>query len=420
MKKKILYLIIALLLPLATFAQSSLTPYQRRSNQIILKYYKILAQGSGDRRFALLGYNSSDVAKAGFNLAYMEYAYKHGTAAAKRLVNAANAELRAAEKLKNSADRLREFYETDKGMVYKTVKDKFALWMQKGEFEKQADFEERLRGSTKTKFGEICEDAFNDITDVLLHGSKDNSEDEKIKLEKQLDTYDSENEQFTMYCTSHGAYTAVVKLHIPISEAQDFKETFEANDIFIDKIKDGVFVGNIFVPTVLVISRIGHDKLYLVKADGIIDLNTEARVDSNKMEKFTVPFDKLNIDCDALKGYVYHHQAISNDNTIYDYNDSYVEEKPSYPGGEEAFYKIWNDVVYLTDSDMTYNEDVHIILTIEKDGTISDVKAYSDTQRLIPLALKVLKSMPKWNPGKNSELDPLRVKYDFYASAEYK
>ena len=122
---------------------------------------------------------------------------------------------------------------------------------------------------------------------------------------------------------------------------------------------------------------------------------TEARVDSNKMEKFTVPFDKLNIDCDALKGYVYHHQAISNDNTIYDYNDSYVEEKPSYPGGEEAFYKIWNDVVYLTDSDMTYNEDVHIILTIEKDGTISDVKAYSDTQRLIPLALKVLKSMPK-------------------------
>lgn len=346
--------------------------------------------------------------------------YKHGAAAAKRLVNAANAELRAAEKLKNSADRLREFYETDKGMVYKTVKDKFALWMQKGEFEKQADFEERLRGSTKTKFGEICEDAFNDITDVLLHGSKDNSEDEKIKFEKQLDTYDSENEQFTMYCTSHGAYTAVVKLHIPISEAQDFKETFEANDIFIDKIKDGVFVGNIFVPTVLVISRIGHDKLYLVKADGIIDLNTEARVDSNKMEKFTVPFDKLNIDCDALKGYVYHHQAISNDNTIYDYNDSYVEEKPSYPGGEEAFYKIWNDVVYLTDSDMTYNEDVHIILTIEKDGTISDVKAYSDTQRLIPLALKVLKSMPKWNPGKNSELDPLRVKYDFYASAEYK
>ena len=90
--------------------------------------------------------------------------------------------------------------------------------------------------------------------------------------------------------------------------------------LFIDKIKDGVFVGNIFVPTVLVISRIGHDKLYLVKADGIIDLNTEARVDSNKMEKFTVPFDKLNIDCDALKGYVYHHQAISNDNTIYDYN----------------------------------------------------------------------------------------------------
>lgn len=127
MRKKIIYLIIALLLPLAVSAQSPLTPYQRKSNQIILKYYKILAQGSGDRRFALLGYNSSDVAKAGFNLAYMEYAYKHGAAAAKRLVNAANAELRAAEKLKNSADRLREFYETDKGMVYKTVKDKFAL-----------------------------------------------------------------------------------------------------------------------------------------------------------------------------------------------------------------------------------------------------------------------------------------------------
>ena len=67
-------------------------------------------------------------------------------------------------------------------------------------------------------------------------------------------------------------------------------------------------------------------------------------------------------------------------------------------------------MVYLTDSDMTYNEDVHIILTIEKDGTIYDVKAYSDTQRLIPLALKVLKSMPKWNPGKVKG-EPVKVKY---------
>lgn len=411
MKKKILYLIIALLLPLATFAQSSLTPYQRRSNQIILKYYKILAQGSGDRRFALLGYNSPDVAKAGFNLAYMEYSYKHGTAAAKRLVNAANAELRAAEKLKNSADRLREFYETDKGMVYKTVKDKFALWMQKGEFEKQADFEERLRDSTKIKFGEICEDAFNDITDVLLHGSKDNSEDEKIKLEKQLDTYDSENEQFTMYCTSHGAYTAVVKLHIPISEAQDFKETFEANNIFIDKIKDGVFVGNIFVPTVLVISRIGHDKLYLVKADGIIDLNTEARVDSNKMEKFTVPFDKLNIDCDALKGYVYQHQAISNDNTIYDYNDSYVEEKPSYPGGVDAFRSTLYKMLKEIDTDII-PESIKVSIVIEKDGTTSNINVDCRNKEWIPYVIKAIKAMPKWNPGLNSDYDPVRVKYE--------
>lgn len=412
MRTKILYIIIALLLPLAACAQSSLTPYQRRSNQIILKYYKILAQGSGDRRFALLGYNSSDVAKAGFNLAYMEYAYKHGAAAAKRLLNAANAELRVAEKLKNSADRLREFYETDKGMVYKTVKDKFALWMQKGEFEKQANFEERLCDSTKIKFGEICEDAFNDITDILLHGSKDNSEDEKIKLEKQLDTYDSENEQFTMYCTSHEAYTAVVKLHIPISEAQDFKETFEANDIFINKIKDGVFVGNIFVPTVLVISRNGNE-LYLVKADCIIDLNKEARVDSNKMEKFTIPFDKLNIDCDTLKGYVYHHQPFSSDNNVYDVNDYHVEKQPSYPGGVDAFrsalYKMLKESYTII---IPETETIEVSIVIEKDGTASNINVDCRNKEWIPYVIKAIKAMPKWNPGFNSDYDPVRVKYE--------
>lgn len=114
MKKKILYFIIALLMPMAIYAQTSATPYQKKVAQITLKYYKIFAQGSGDKRFNFFGYSDPEIASHGLGLAYLEYSTKRGAAAARRLRNSMNAELKAAEKLKNSTDRLRESQAADK------------------------------------------------------------------------------------------------------------------------------------------------------------------------------------------------------------------------------------------------------------------------------------------------------------------
>lgn len=80
-----------------------------------------------------------------------------------------------------------------------------------------------------------------------------------------------------------------------------------------------------------------------------------------------------------------------------------VEEMPIYPGGEQAMFKyIGQNTVYpqlARESGVT--GIVHIYFVVNKDGSVGDVKvlrgigAGCDEE-----AVRVVKSMPKWKPGK--------------------
>lgn len=400
-------------MPMAIYAQSSLTPYQRRVNQIVLKYYKIFAQGSGDRRFNILGYNNPEIATDGISLAYIEYSTKHGSAAAKRLRNSMNAEFKAAEKLKNSTDRLRDFYNTDRGQMYKAARNKFISWSQKGEFEKTTEYENRINNRSISYFDRCCKEAIDSVMNALADNPSGNSvADDQIRLGK-LPTYDADNEQYHILCTSHGLYTSVSNLKISRNEAERFKENYNANSS-IYRIKDGVFYGNTFIPTYYVLNV--EDDQYIVKTNAIIDNNSMDVIDSTRLEKVTIPFDKLNINCDALAGHVYENEAIPRNNRVYEYEDDYVHTKPSLPIDENKFESIWDQNVYLKEEiDGTYQGEVKFDLIIEPDGSLSNITVISDdAPRLKAKALETLKSVGKWNPGRNVDYDPLRVHYVFY------
>ena len=75
--------------------------------------------------------------------------------------------MESAKRLKTSIDYKREkerkallakkeFEKTDKGIILKKIIKEFYAWNEKGEFEKQADYEERLKLDSKNKFDEIC------------------------------------------------------------------------------------------------------------------------------------------------------------------------------------------------------------------------------------------------------------------------
>ena len=91
-----------------------------------------------------------------------------------------------------------------------------------------------------------------------------------------------------------------------------------------------------------------------------------------------------------------------------------VEVMPQFPGGQIAMMK------YIMEN-MKYPEQamkegiqgrVTVRFIVEKDGSISDVKPVLSVHPLLHKeAVRVVKSMPKWSPGKHNG-KPVRVRFN--------
>jgi len=96
------------------------------------------------------------------------------------------------------------------------------------------------------------------------------------------------------------------------------------------------------------------------------------------------------------------------------YNFVAMENPPNYPGGVGAFYKfLANNIKYpLLASDNEIQGTVYVSFTVEKDGSLNDIKVdrklgYGTDEE----AVRVLKLSKRWNPGmQNGRV--VRVKYN--------
>ena len=91
-----------------------------------------------------------------------------------------------------------------------------------------------------------------------------------------------------------------------------------------------------------------------------------------------------------------------------------VEQMPSFPGGDSALLKyLFENVKYPVSALKAQKQGrVMVCFTVEKDGAISNVKvARSVTPSLDAEAVRAIKSMPKWSPGKQGG-EFVRVKYN--------
>lgn len=83
----------------------------------------------------------------------------------------------------------------------------------------------------------------------------------------------------------------------------------------------------------------------------------------------------------------------------------FVEEYPSYPGGEEALYKYLGQNIQYPDvaRDNNITGTVVIRFVVEKDGSITKAAIAREIGGGCGKeALRVVNSMPKWKPGKQS------------------
>ncbi len=82
-----------------------------------------------------------------------------------------------------------------------------------------------------------------------------------------------------------------------------------------------------------------------------------------------------------------------------------AEEMPSFPGGEKALMQYIKDNTYYPEEmcEGAAQGRVMVGFVINEDGSISDVKVLrSLTPELNEVAVKIVKGMPKWNPGKQN------------------
>jgi TonB family protein len=106
-------------------------------------------------------------------------------------------------------------------------------------------------------------------------------------------------------------------------------------------------------------------------------------------------------------------KAAVESNTVYSHVS--MENPPTYPGGIAQLYKFLGDnIVYpKAAAEAKVQGTVYISFTIEKDGSLTDIK--SEARQLgagtEEEAVRVLKLSKKWNPGMQNG-QPVRVKYN--------
>ena len=107
-----------------------------------------------------------------------------------------------------------------------------------------------------------------------------------------------------------------------------------------------------------------------------------------------------------------------NEGSIRTYTDSsvyvVVETMPSFPGGQQALFKFLSESVRYPEDARKEKAEGRVIcqFVVERDGRITDVivKRSSGNLSLDKEAVRVLRSMPRWRPGKQRGVS-VRVRY---------
>lgn len=278
----------------------------------------------------------------------------------------------------------------DMSAIRKVVKDKFSVWCEKGEFEKAAAVDERLRIGSKAAFDKICFDAILEQV-----GKKVNH---VISAERKISNYDSEKETFTITVPVLGIMQQFI-LNVPIDVAQQFKADFPSLPLSFDS-KWGVLNGKLYPKTLKV-------------DDYDIGFSCELPIASEGMKDVEVSFDGMGVSNSYLAGYVFSLQEYMQQDSellkefnFYQDNSKLfdvVEEMPSYPGGNGAMMAFIASNVKYPDGEYCAQGRVIVSFVVERDGSLSNFKVLrSVEEHLDKEAIRVVKSMPKWKPGRQN------------------
>ena len=147
------------------------------------------------------------------------------------------------------------------------------------------------------------------------------------------------------------------------------------------------------------IAKVNENELHLINRNGKKECYTRKK---ETMEEFELRQQRTQEKEDA---------ALKEDKIYY---AGYVKEEPSFPGGEGALRDfISKNLRYpkFAKEKGIYGP-VHVSFIVEKDGSLTDfIVTRSVDPSLDKEAIRVLQSMPKWNPGKHHGQFVTALKY---------
>ena len=194
-----------------------------------------------------------------------------------------------------------------------------------------------------------------------------------------------------------------VKTNCNLSIIGELKKACEGNPQVMDKVKsmlpeirrqiDAEFKKLMLLyasfGTYTQIAKVNENELHLINRNGKKECYTRKK---ETMEEFELRQQKTQEKEDA---------ALKEDKIYY---AGYVAEEPSFPGGESALSDfISKNLRYpIFAKEKGIQGRVQVSFIVEKDGSLTDfVITESKDPSLDKEAIRVLQSMPKWNPGKN-------------------
>ncbi len=228
--------------PLVVYAQNKekATPYTDKRDAINLKYicklyfnksinkpediekYLSIDESIGLSQLLILGCMDGDCEGLSA-LIYLKALEIPGGA---KIIKSYENEINAAAKLKNQTDidrekrkeRKKAIKDSDYEKLIKTIRDSLSQWCEKGEFETQDDWNQRLQQSSGEKFIHTC----NAIIKKQIHYKFSD-------VNMSLKDYNADGEFFLF---KYQGWDVNLKLKIPISKAENFKSKMENEYLF--------------------------------------------------------------------------------------------------------------------------------------------------------------------------------------------
>lgn len=300
--KKLSFILISILLIFYSnlFAQEK-TKYQKKTIEIKKKYVQqiLISQGKWNQQAkAELFYSNEES---------VDMLLGFGLISSPNLIEKITKELNQAEKLKTNLDYKREeeiinreekqalakkikdkvekYNKTDIGYIQNRIKEKFNKWNKKGEFEKNEDYNNRLKNESKTKFDEVCTIEIHNRINTLKTWS----------WHKEISKYNTENEKFNIkFILNKIEWNGGI--NVEIKNASKFKANWSNLKFEVSKYDWG-FSNNSLFPSKVSLKKTNYSNKKTVPHTFITKNNITSEI--------LYSFNPLEIDNIYLKNYTY-------------------------------------------------------------------------------------------------------------------